>query len=205
MLVVPPRAELRHRPLDTERLLLAPVEPTDASDLWLAVDTSRAHLEKWLPWVPFNTDPEASWRYCDASAVDWDHTRALRFAIRERATRRFLGVIGLESLAHLHQSADLGYWLRVDGVRRGYMTEAARTILAWAFGPLNVHRIRVAAATGNDASLGVIRRLGFQFEGVAREAERCQGRWLDHALFALLATDSVARTAATVPSRSSSS
>jgi ribosomal-protein-serine acetyltransferase len=73
------------------------------------------------------------------------------------------------------------------------MTEAARTILAWAFGPLNVHRIRVAAATGNDASLGVIRRLGFQFEGVAREAERCQGRWLDHALFALLATDSIAR------------
>jgi ribosomal-protein-serine acetyltransferase len=195
MLVVPPRAELRHRPLDTERLLLSPVEPTDASDLWLAVDTSRAHLEKWLPWVPFNTDPDASWRYCDASAVDWDHTRALRFSIRERSTRRFLGVIGLESLAHLHQSADLGYWLRVDGVRRGYMTEAARTILAWAFGPLNVHRIRVAAATGNDASLGVIRRLGFQFEGVAREAERCQGRWLDHALFALLATDSVARAA----------
>ena len=196
MLAVPHRAELRHRPLETERLLLTPVEPTDASDLWLAVDTSRAHLERWLPWVPFNTDPEASWRYCDASAVDWDHTRALRFAIRERMTRRFLGVIGLESLAHLHQSADLGYWLRVDGVRRGYMTEAARTILAWAFGPLNVHRIRVAAATGNEASLGVIRRLGFQFEGVAREAERCQGRWLDHALFALVSTDPVARAIA---------
>jgi ribosomal-protein-serine acetyltransferase len=204
MLAVPPRTELRHRPLDTERLVLTPVEPTDASDLWLAVDTSRAHLERWLPWVPFNTDPEASWRYCDASAVDWDHTRALRFAIRERMTRRFLGVIGLESLAHLHQSADLGYWLRVDGVRRGYMTEAARTILAWAFGPLNVHRIRVAAATGNEASLGVIRRLGFQFEGIAREAERCQGRWLDHALFALLASDSVARTVGS-PARVTSS
>jgi ribosomal-protein-serine acetyltransferase len=188
MLAVPHRAELRHRPLETERLLLTPVEPTDASDLWLAVDTSRAHLERWLPWVPFNTDPEASWRYCDASAVDWDHTRALRFAIRERMTRRFLGVIGLESLAHLHQSADLGYWLRVDGVRRGYMTEAARTILAWAFGPLNVHRIRV----------------GFQFEGVAREAERCQGRWLDHALFALLATDSVARAVGSPPRIASS-
>ena len=57
------------------------------------------------------------------------------------------------------------------------------------FGTLNAHRIRVAAATDNHASLGVIRRLGFRFEGIAREAERCQGRWLDHALFALLATD----------------
>jgi ribosomal-protein-serine acetyltransferase len=189
MLVVPPRAELRHRPLDTPRLLLVPVEPADAPDLWNAVDSSRAHLEKWLPWVPFNTDLDASWRYCEASASDWDHARALRFSIRERTTRRFLGVVGLESLAHLHKSAELGYWLRADGARRGYMTEAARATVVWAFKRLNAHRIRVAAATDNVASLGVIRRLGFRYEGSAREAERCQGRWLDHALFALLATD----------------
>ncbi|HSY25835.1 MAG TPA: GNAT family N-acetyltransferase [Polyangiaceae bacterium] len=198
MLVVPPRAELRQRPLDTPRLVLTPVEPADASDLWFAVDSSRAHLEKWLPWVPFNTDMDASWRYCEASASDWDHTRALRFSIRERSTRRFLGVVGLESVAHLHQSADLGYWLRADAARRGYMSEAARATVQWAFKRLSAHRIRVAAATDNVASLGVIRKLGFHFEGIAREAERCQQRWLDHALFALLSRDPVgdpARTA----------
>jgi ribosomal-protein-serine acetyltransferase len=198
MLVVPPRAELRQRPLDTPRLVLTPVEPADASALWFAVDSSRAHLEKWLPWVPFNTDMDASWRYCEASASDWDHTRALRFSIRERSTRRFLGVVGLESVAHLHQSADLGYWLRADAARRGYMSEAARATVQWAFKRLSAHRIRVAAATDNVASLGVIRKLGFHFEGIAREAERCQQRWLDHALFALLSRDPVgdpARTA----------
>jgi ribosomal-protein-serine acetyltransferase len=72
------------------------------------------------------------------------------------------------------------------------MTEAARATLVWAFKRINAHRIRVAAATDNVASLAVIKKLGFRFEGVAREAERCQGRWLDHALFALLATDSAA-------------
>src|SRR5580693_7683122 len=189
MLVVPLRAELRHRPLDTQRLLLTPVESTDASDLWNAVDSWRAHLEKWLPWVPFNTDIDASWRYCEASATDWDHGRALRFTIRERTARRFLGVVGLESIAHLHQSVELGYWLRADGSRHGFMTEAARATVVWAFRRLNAHRIRVAAATDNFASLGVIRRLGFRFAGLAREAERCQSRWLDHALFALVATD----------------
>jgi ribosomal-protein-serine acetyltransferase len=191
MLVVPLRAELRHRPLDTERLVLSPVEPADASDLWLAVEASRSHLEKWLPWVPFNTDLDASFRYCEASASDWDHSRALRFSIRERGTRRFLGVVGLESLAPLHQGAELGYWLRVDAARRGCMSEAARATVGWAFKRLNAHRIRVAAATDNAASLGVIRKLGFRFEGIAREAERCQGRWLDHALFALLAGDAL--------------
>jgi len=100
-----------------------------------------------------------------------------------------LGVVGLESIAHLHLSADLGYWLRLEGVRHGFMTEAASALVDWAFKRLSIHRVRVAAATGNLSSLGVIRRLGFRFEGIAREAERCQGRWLDHALFALVAGD----------------
>ena len=189
MLVVPPRAELRHRPLDTQRLQLTPVEPADASDLWNAVDTSRAHLEKWLPWVPFNTDQDASYRYADASAQDWDNARACRFGIRDKKSRRLYGVVGLEAFAHLHQSVELGYWLRTDATGNGYMTEAARATVLWAFKRLNAHRVRVAAATDNFASLGVIRRLGFRFEGIARQAERCHGRWLDHAVFGLLATD----------------
>jgi RimJ/RimL family protein N-acetyltransferase len=189
MLAVPSRLELRVRPLETPRLLLSPIEAADARELWLAVEGSRAQLEPWLAWVPFNADEDASYRYADASAIDWDNARACRFAIRERSSRKFLGVVGLESFAHLHQSVELGYWLRTEMTRQGYMTEAADIVIRWAFRGLNAHRIRVAAATGNHASLAVIRRLGFHFEGFAREAERCSGRWLDHAVFALLATD----------------
>ena len=80
-------------------------------------------------------------------------------------------MVGLEAFAHLHQSVELGYWLRSDSTRRGFMTEAAMITLTWAFRQLSTHRVRVAAATDNHASLGVIRRLGFHFEGIAREAE----------------------------------
>lgn len=190
MLAVPPRFELRSRPLETQRLYLGPLDATDAKDLWSAVEASRSHLEPWLPWVPFNIDLESSTRYAEASAADWDAARACRFAIRDKKTRRFLGVIGLESFAHLHESVELGYWLRVDATGQGLMTEAGRGTLGWAFGAVNVHRVRVAAATDNHASLSVIRRLGFRFEGIARQAERCHGRWLDHAVFAMLVTDS---------------
>ena len=190
MLAVPHRSDLRARPLETARLLLHPLDATDSRDLWNAVESSRAHLEPWLPWVPFNIDLESSGRYAEASAADWDAARACRFSIRDRTSRRFLGVIGLEAFAHLHESVELGYWLRVDACGRGLMTEAGRMVLDWAFGPVNAHRVRVAAATDNHLSLSVIRRLGFRFEGVARQAERCNGRWLDHAVFALLVTDS---------------
>ena len=189
MLAVPTRTEARARPLESARLVLAPIEPADAPDLWVAVEGSRAHLEPWLPWVPFNNDAEASYRYADASALDWDHGRACRFTIRDKKTRVLYGVVGLESFAHLHQSVELGYWLRTEMTGRGIMTEGSRLLLGWSFSRLNVHRVRVAAATDNHPSLAVIRRLGFRFEGIAREAERCHGRWLDHALFSLLVTD----------------
>lgn len=189
MLAVPPRHEIRRAPLRTARLVLTPVDAGDAAELWVATDSSRNELEPWLAWVPFNVDADASYRYAEASAADWDHVRACRFTMRERLTGRVVGVIGLEAFAHLHRSAELGYWLRTDATGNGYMTEAGQVVLDWAFGPLDAHRIRIAAATDNEPSLRVIARLDFRYEGIARQAERCAGRWLDHRVFSLLTTD----------------
>jgi ribosomal-protein-serine acetyltransferase len=189
MLIVPPRHEVRARAIETDRLLLTPIDASDGPEIWHAVSGSRASLQRWLPWVQFHTDPAASTRFAEACAADWDHGRALRFVIRERAHRAFSGIVGLESCVQLHRSCELGYWLRREATGRGLMTEASRAALDFAFQQMGAHRVRVAAATDNHASLAVIGRLGFRFEGIARQAEWCDGRWLDHAVFALLATD----------------
>jgi ribosomal-protein-serine acetyltransferase len=189
LLSIPARAALRRAPIETSRVLLMPVDVGDGPELWEAVDGSRWHLERWLPWVPFNATPEASLRYAEASALDWDAGRAVRFAIRDRATRALLGVVGLDACIHLHRSCELGYWLRLEATGRGLMTEAAKACVDFAFGRMGIHRIRCAAATDNAPSLRVISRLGFRFEGIARQAEWVGSRWLDHALFAKLATD----------------
>jgi ribosomal-protein-serine acetyltransferase len=189
VLIVPARSELCARPLETQRVFLRPLDATDTRDLYTSVEGSRAHLEPWLPWVPFNIDLESSARYIEASMADWDAARACRFAIRDKVSRRFFGIVSFEAFAHMHESVELGYWLRLDSCGRGLMTEAGGAVIDWAFGPVNAHRIRVAAATDNHASLRVIGRLGFRFEGIARHAERCGGRWLDHAVFAMLLTD----------------
>jgi len=189
MVVIPPRSEVRASPVETERLLLLPVDPSDGPELWLAVNGSRAYLQRWLPWVQYHTDPSSSVRFAEACAADWDHGRALRFVIRERSSRTLVGIVGLESVVHLHRSAELGYWLRREATGRGLMTEASRGCLDLAYRRIGVHRVRCAAATDNHPSLHVIGRLGFKFEGISRQAEWCDGRWLDHASFAQLSTD----------------
>lgn len=189
LLSIPPRAQVRRSPLETPRLLLVPLELSDGDELWEAVEGSRWHLERWLPWVPFNTTREASVRYAEACVADWDAGRAVRFAIRDRQSRALLGVVGLDSCVHLHRSCELGYWLRRDATGRGLMTEAATASVEFAFSRMSMHRIRCAAATDNLQSLRVIQRLGFRFEGIARQAELVQARWLDHAVFAKLSRD----------------
>lgn len=184
MLVVTPRGEMR--PLVSERLQLTPLSTQDTMEMFEGVEASRAQLKQWLPWVPFVYDFDSTLRYIESSMSDWDSGTAYRFAIRNDG--KFLGVIGLEGVSHIHDSVELGYWIRSDAASQGYTTEAASLILPWAF-LARAHRIRVAAATTNLASLRVIRKLGFHHEGVSRGAERCNGKWLDHEVFSLLKTD----------------
>src|SRR5258708_34535875 len=135
MLVVPPRLEIRAHPVETPRLMLTPVESIDASELWLAVDGSREHLGQWLPWGPFNSDPAANQRFTDACTADWGAGRAVRFTVRERASRTLVGIVGLEACVHLHRSCELGYCLRKEATGRGLMTEAPRPALDFPFHP----------------------------------------------------------------------
>jgi ribosomal-protein-serine acetyltransferase len=188
-LAIPTRRELRNRPLSGERISLAPVEPADGPELWHAVESSREHLARWLPWVPFNDSEETSQHYAEACASDWDNGRALRFAIRLHRGQQLLGVVGLDNCVHMHRNCDLGYWLIRRATGQGLMTEAARLCLGFAFRVVGMQRVRCAAATHNDESLKVIERLRFQREGVARHAELLSGRWVDHMVFSLLAAE----------------
>jgi ribosomal-protein-serine acetyltransferase len=189
MLSIPSRAELRTKPLISTRVHLVPSEPTQAVAFWDAIRTSRSTLEPWLPWVPFVTDLDSANRFLHASASDWDSQKAIRLTIQSNHDHRLLGIVSLEALQPMHRSGDLGYWLMPSVVGHGVMTEACTLLLQWAFSTCAMHRVRVAAATDNERSLRVIQGLGFQHEGVARHAEFCAGRWLDHRVYSMLETD----------------
>ncbi|MBI4704783.1 MAG: GNAT family N-acetyltransferase [Deltaproteobacteria bacterium] len=186
MLAIAPRADLHAAPLLSQRVTLLPIDVADVADLWDAVDQSRAWLQRWLAWVPMQTSAQEAQHFAEASVWDWDQGRALRFVVRELPRRPLVGLVSLESCVGMHRSCELGYWLRQDATGRGLATEAARLCLDFAFGRMGAHRVRVSAAASNHASLRVIARLGFHFEGIARHTEWCDGRWLDHAVFALL-------------------
>lgn len=72
---------------------------------------------------------------------------------------------------------------------RGYMTEAVRCLVSFAFETLDLHRIEAACLLDNAASINVLKKSGFHEEGIARRYLEINGAWRDHRLFAILRED----------------
>ena len=54
---------------------------------------------------------------------------------------------------------------------------------------MGLHRVEIRCAIDNHRSRAVPHRLGFRLEGQMREAEWLYNHWVDHAVYAGLATD----------------
>lgn len=63
------------------------------------------------------------------------------------------------------RSAEIGYWIGKPYWGRGFATEAARALVAHAFGPLGLRRLTCGHFADNPASARVIRKLGFTRTG----------------------------------------
>ena len=67
------------------------------------------------------------------------------------------------------------------------MTRGARALVEYGFTSLELHRQVLRAATGNTRSRAIAERLGFTLEGVEREAELVNGRYVDLARYVAIA------------------
>lgn len=106
-------------------------------------------------------------KFIEIAAAGWDAGGNLNWCIR--ADSGFVGMIGLH---HAESgSAEIGYWLAASARGLGYVAEAAHAVIAFAFGPpLALKRVEWRAGVGNTASARVARGLGFQYEGLLRQA-----------------------------------
>ena len=175
--------------LATERLVLRPPRTADVVELRRVLRHNRAHLAPWNPEPPPGVDPTTITAVSNAilrHRREWRNGRAFAFtAALHEAPSRIVGKIVLSGIMRgaLH-GAYLGYWTDVDHQARGLGTEGITAVLAFAFGPAELHRIQAAIMPRNTRSLRVIEKLGFRREGYAERYLRIAGTWEDHVLFA---------------------
>lgn len=149
---------------------------------------SREFLAPWEPLWPANDLTRAAFR----SRIrqywrDIDDDAAYPYFIFDAGRQQLLGALTLSNVRRgVAQTATLGYWIGAPFARQGIMTDAVKLIAGFAFRKLALHRLEAACLADNEASIALLRRSGFEPEGLARGYLRIAGEWRDHRLFARL-------------------
>lgn len=169
--------------LTTERLLLRAFRPSDVDAvLALASDVEIARNTLNIPH-PYQRGQAEAW--IAAHPDQLRNHEAVTYAVTDRAASELFGAVGL-ILETEHRRAELGYWIGRPYWGRGFATEAARAVVAWGFGALELHRIHASHFPRNPASGHVLRKLGMRHEGLLRQHVRKWEEFLDLERYGLL-------------------
>ncbi len=139
--------------IETERLILRPMEPGDIDDL-LELHSQPAVIEFLGP-----ATRELARERLERCQRNWENGGYDLLAVLERSTGRFLGRAGVKYWPEWGET-EAGWAFRREAWGRGYATEAARASIDWAFRTLPVPYVTAMIRPDNGRSIGVARRLG---------------------------------------------
>ena len=184
---------LTDAPLRTERLVLRPLEASDAPDVFEHQRLSE--VIRYLPWPERDraeayehTSRRAAGRIL---AADGDFVFFAAILPGEPSTEgpdrdRVIGDFMVRVSSVQHAQLELGWVLHPDYQGRGYALEAAGAVLDFAFETLAPHRVQAFLDARNAASAGLCERLGMRREATILEEQYNDGEWQDTAVYGVL-------------------
>jgi ribosomal-protein-alanine N-acetyltransferase len=157
--------------LTTERLVLTPVQKSDARQLQHlfgdpdlvchALNVPRSSDEKSVECWMENLEEEVK-----------------IFAIRRKGRKQLIGVAAL-ILKGASGMAEYTYLIGIPFWGKGYGTEAAKALLALGFEEWNLSRIYATSVSKNLNSRRELEKVGMKYEGCLQKHVQCWGEWED--------------------------
>jgi len=164
--------------------VLRPIRVRDARDLERELLASRAWLRPWeatSPSAPVNWDTKGSIRSLLAGARAGT---GLPFIIETDG--RLAGQLNVSGMTYGSlASATIGYWVGAGFAGRGLTPTAVALATDHVFFTTGLHRMEICIRPENAASLRVVEKLGFRYEGLRRRYIHINGDWRDHFCFGL--------------------
>ena len=148
-----------------------------------AVRRSRNHH---APWVSPPVTPAAYRAYLRRLR----RSTHVGYFVRMRGSGELVGVVNISEIVRgAFRSGYLGYYVFTPYEGRGLMTDGVSLVVGDAFRRLGLHRLEANVQPANEASIRLVRRLGFRREGYSPRYLKIQGRWRDHERWAVLADE----------------
>jgi RimJ/RimL family protein N-acetyltransferase len=168
--------------IKTARLLLRPLNVSDAPAL-LPTFADADTMRYWA-YRPVQSLAEMEQRLCTNISSTGSPTG---FAIAQSQDGPALGWVVLYGIKN--GDAGAGYILAPSARGCGFVTEAMRGLLNYAFETLKLHRVYLDIDPENSASIRLAQRLSFRWEGHFRENFFRDGEYLDSVFYAILAKE----------------
>ncbi len=112
-------------------------------------------------------------------------TPETHFAIA--VTEEAVGGVGLDLKTDVYRrSAELGFWIGEAYWGRGIATEVARAMTDFAFSSFDLCRVYAEVFEWNPASMRVLEKVGYSFEGRLRKSVTKDGHTIDQLMYAII-------------------
>lgn len=163
---------------------IRPIRVRDARELERELLDNRTWLRQWEatnPTGPVGFDAKASIRSLLAHARTGN---GVPFVIEYRG--EFAGQLNVSGMSYGSlSSASIGYWVAERFAGNNVTPTAVALATDHVFFDLGLHRMEICIRPENVASLRVVEKLGFRYEGLRRRFIHISGDWRDHFCFAL--------------------
>ncbi len=151
--------------IETKRLILRSLHATDCHAM---LDIfSKESVMQYYGMYPIRTLENAI-NLINALQNTFYEDRGIRWAMVLKEGNRMIGTCGFHNLSLVQRRSEMGYELNDDYWGLGYAKEAIEAMRDYGTAKLNLHRIEALVYPENEASQGVLERLGFVREGLLR-------------------------------------
>lgn len=148
------------------------------------IDHNRTFLREWLGFVDNMQSLDQIYNYSKYALERNAAGQEAGFVIFEK--KKAIGRIGINRIIKENKIGEIGYWIIPAAEGKGIVTECCKAMLNYGFINLNLNRIEIKCAVDNVKSARVPEKLNFTNEGVLRQAERLNDKFVDLYLFSLL-------------------
>lgn len=158
----------------------------DYKAIYYGIDQNRVFLRKWLPFVDMTKSDKDTLAFVKSITDDVERRQEV-FTIWFEG--EFAGLLGLKEIDYLNRKLEIGYWLIERLTRKGIMTHSVEKLIDFVFEKLEMNRIQIKCAVGNNYSSAIPKKFGFYFEGIERQGERYTTKYFDIEVYSLLAKE----------------
>jgi RimJ/RimL family protein N-acetyltransferase len=169
--------------IETPRLLLRELRREDAEAIFRLF--SNPAVMRYYDMDVF-TSREQAQALIERQRQRFEQKERFRWGVALKERNTIIGTGGYVAWNRMWYHAELGYDLASPYWGQGLMTEALKAMIQFGFERMGLHRIEAEVMPENEASVRLLRNLGFVAEGVLRERSFWKGAFHDLIMCALL-------------------